>query len=134
MGCRRVIVLDTHAWVWYVDDPSQFAPKTLASIEASMAKGTVYVSSISIWEILMLESKSRLKFGVPADVWLDRCDATGLFNYVPVANAISRLAVSLGLHGDPADRFIAATAVYLGATLVTKDRRLRASRKITTLW
>ena len=35
---------------------------------------------------------------------------------------------------DPADRFIAATSVYLGATLITKDRKLRNSRKVRTLW
>ncbi|MBN1674851.1 MAG: PIN domain-containing protein [Kiritimatiellae bacterium] len=48
--------------------------------------------------------------------------------------AIARLAVSMALHADPADRLIAATAAYLGARLVTKDRRLRASAKVKCLW
>lgn len=129
-----MIVLDTHAWIWYVDDPGKFGATALSAVESAVETGDLYVSSISMWEVLMLEKKNRLKLAIPVDVWLDRCEATGLFSFVPVGNAISRLAVSLELHGDPADRFIAATAVYVGATLVTKDRKLRASRKVSTLW
>ena len=49
-------------------------------------------------------------------------------------NSICKMSVSMGLHADSADRFIAATSVHLGATLITKDKKLRASRKIDTLW
>lgn len=129
-----MIVLDTHAWIWYVDDPGKLGSKALAAVELAVEAGELYVSCISTWEVLMLEQKQRLKLAIPADVWLDRCQATGVFSFVPVDNTISRLSVSLGLHGDPADRLIAATAISLGATLITKDRRLRASRKIRTLW
>lgn len=129
-----MIVLDTHAWIWYVDDPAKLRPKARNAVEAAADSGELYVSCISTWEILMLEKKQRLELVIPAEIWLDRCQDTGVFSFVPIDNAISRLSVSLGLHGDPADRFIAATAVYLGATLVTKDRRLRDSRKVSTLW
>ena len=129
-----MIVLDTHAWIWFVDDPAMLRPKARNAVEAAIEAGDLYVSCISTWEILMLERKQRLELAIPAEIWLDRCQVTGVFSFVPVDNAISRLSVSLGLHGDPADRFIAATAVYLGATLITKDRRLRDSRKVPTLW
>ncbi len=129
-----MIVLDTHAWVWFVDSPDKIRPNTRETIESALAEKRLYVSSISVWEVLMLESKKRLTFAVPADTWLGRAEETGLFAFVPLDNAICRTSVALGLHGDPADRFIAATAVHLGATLVTKDRKLRTSRKVHTLW
>lgn len=45
----------------------------------------------------------------------------------PVNGDIAILAVGLsGLHGDPADRFIAASAIRHDATLVTADTRLLA--------
>jgi len=37
-------------------------------------------------------------------------------------------------HPDPADRFIAATALRTGAVLVTKDERLRAYPGVATIW
>lgn len=37
---------------------------------------------------------------------------------------IALLSAGLDLHGDPADRFIAATAIAHRATLVTADERL----------
>lgn len=129
-----MIVLDTHAWIWFVDQPELLPPTTLQQVEAALTAGKVHVSSISVWEILMLEAKGRLSFRLPAQVWVERCEETDCFGFVPVNNPISRLSVSLGLHGDPADRFIAATAVYLGATLVTRDRRLRASPVVQTTW
>ena len=82
----------------------------------------------------MLVSKQRLLLSIPVDTWLERCENTGLFSFVPLDNSICRLLVSMELHGDPADRFIAATALHLGASLVTKDKKLRLSRKVQTIW
>jgi PIN domain nuclease of toxin-antitoxin system len=44
---------------------------------------------------------------------------------LPLTGAIAIMAAELeGLHADPADRFIAATAIVHDATLVTADVRL----------
>ncbi|MCK5529212.1 MAG: type II toxin-antitoxin system VapC family toxin [Kiritimatiellae bacterium] len=129
-----MIVLDTHAWLWFVDEPTKLSKEALSSIETAIANQQLYVSSISTWEILLLEKKGRLKLAIPAEIWLERCEKTNLFSFIPIDNAISRISVSLNIHADPADRFIAATAIYLGATLITKDRKLRATRKIETIW
>jgi PIN domain nuclease of toxin-antitoxin system len=37
-------------------------------------------------------------------------------------------------HSDPADRIIIATAVQLGATLITRDDKLRAYPHVKTEW
>jgi PIN domain nuclease of toxin-antitoxin system len=36
--------------------------------------------------------------------------------------------------GDPADRIIIATALTLGAKLVTADERLRVSSQVVSVW
>ena len=41
---------------------------------------------------------------------------------------------ALDLHGDPADRMIAATTLAHRARLVTKDERLRAVQALDTVW
>jgi PIN domain nuclease of toxin-antitoxin system len=129
-----MIVLDTHAWIWFVDDPSKLSRKLLDAVDVSIENQNLYISSISVWEVMLLVSKNRLRFAVPVESWLERCEKTGLFSFIPVDNAISKLSVNMSLHGDPADRFIAATAVHLGARLATKDKKLRASHKVETLW
>ncbi|MGH7654956.1 MAG: PIN domain-containing protein, partial [Gemmatimonadaceae bacterium] len=58
------------------------------------------------------------------------------FEFIPVDNRISLRAVSLNdfVHKDPADRIIAATALGVGASLVTADERLHAYRPLKTIW
>ena len=129
-----MIVLDTHAFIWYVDNPSMLSKKALSLIDLHIPDGNVYISSISTWEILTLAAKGRIEFSIPADVWIERCEKSGVFQFIPLDNTICRLSTSLGLHGDPADRFISATSIYMGAPLITKDRKLRQSKKVTTIW
>lgn len=129
-----MIILDTHAWIWFIDDPDKIGSKALTAIEKALLNQKLYISSISAWEMLLLEKKGRLKLAIPAEVWLERCEKTNLFTFIPVNNTISRISVSLDIHADPADRFIAATTIYLGGTLITKDRKLRTSKKVKTLW
>ncbi|HEX7479100.1 MAG TPA: PIN domain-containing protein [Polyangiales bacterium] len=55
---------------------------------------------------------------------------------IPVSDSIATEAGLLGssFHGDPADRIIVATALELRGTLVTKDERIRESKRVSTLW
>jgi PIN domain nuclease of toxin-antitoxin system len=70
----------------------------------------------------------------PAD-WLARVEALPFVRFVPVDNRIALRSVGLrAAHDDPADRMIAATALILGAPLVTKDGRLRRLEGLRTLW
>jgi PIN domain nuclease of toxin-antitoxin system len=38
------------------------------------------------------------------------------------------------LHGDPADRLIVATALAVGAPIVTRDAQIRNSKLVETVW
>ena len=50
-GPMSAVVLDTHAWLWWVDDPSRLGKAARETIEAA---GSVGVSAISCWEVAML--------------------------------------------------------------------------------
>ena len=128
-----MIVLDTHIWVGYIDDPASL-PKQ--AIDAIRGRGEpVGISSISVWEVFMLEQRGRLVLRIPARVWIEKCERLALFHFVPVDNIIARIAVELPapLHADPADRIIIATALSLGATLVTRDRKIIDYPHVKTL-
>lgn len=129
-----MILLDTHAWVWWIDGSRELSKKARAAIDAAVRDGPVSVSAISCWEIGMLVRAGRLELTTPAADWVARCEALAFFSVVPVDARIAVRATELPpLHEDPADRIIVSTAVGLGAALVTKDRRIRAY-DVTTVW
>lgn len=121
-----MIVLDTHIWIWYIDRPDLLSQNALQAIEKAKQNDSVYISSISSWEIYMLEKKGRLKFKITASLWIEKCERLSFFRFVPVDNGIVKMAVELNemLHSDPADRIIIATAKSLGIPLVTKDEKI----------
>jgi PIN domain nuclease of toxin-antitoxin system len=132
-----VILLDTHALVWWASDPGQIPARARRRIEdAAESADGVAVSSITVWEIAMLVSRDRLRLTIPLDAWLAHLEALPSLRFIAVSNQIALGAVRLdGFPGrDPADRMIVATAILLGATLVTADRRLRAYRPVSTVW
>jgi PIN domain nuclease of toxin-antitoxin system len=132
-----VIVLDTHALVWWVSDPAQLPAKSRRLVErAAEQAGSLAVSCISVWEIAMLVARGRLTLTVPVETWLSALQSLSSLTFVPVDNAIAVRAVSLSgfPHKDPADRFIVATVLETGGTLITADRRLRGYKEIATAW
>jgi PIN domain nuclease of toxin-antitoxin system len=133
MGRREVIVLDTHAWLWWAADRAKL-PKKLQRRLSSARE--LAISAISCWEVGMLVERGRLR--LRGDTRMGIRDALSLdkLRVIPVTDAIAIEAGLLGpsFHGDPADRLIVATALDLCATLVTKDERIRRSKLVVTLW
>ncbi len=123
----ELLVLDTHIWIWAINgNEERLSQQCLEAIKQAGANGCLGVSAISVWEVGMLESKGRVHFQKVCMDWVrDALSAPGL-RLIPLTPEIaiesSRLPGTL--HGDPADRMLAATARILGATLVTKDRQL----------
>ncbi len=119
-----MILLDTHVLVWALNDDRKLGRKSRALIERNWAAGEVTVSAILFWEAGMLHSRRRLKLPSPAKNWRDEVLAAGV-REIPLDGAIAVRALDLeGLPDDPADRFIAATAILNGAALLTADEKL----------
>jgi PIN domain nuclease of toxin-antitoxin system len=131
-----LIVLDTHVWVWWVASPERLSPSARQRIDAEMNEAPVYVSSISCWEVSLLVKRGRLELTLDVEDWIARSESLPFVRFTPVDNQIAVLSNRLPgeFHEDPADRIIAATASVLGATLVTKDRKLRDYPHVETFW
>lgn len=132
-----MILLDTHAWVWYIGDPGRLSPVALTALDSERALGRpLLISCISTWEVALLVTRGRLDLTMDCRDWIGRCEALPFLRFIPADNAILLRSVLLEppLHPDPADRIIAATALVHGATLVTADGRLRAHPGLSTLW
>ncbi|OQB94635.1 MAG: hypothetical protein BWX84_00142 [Verrucomicrobia bacterium ADurb.Bin118] len=84
----------------------------------------------------MLVDKGRLSLAIAPEVWITRCEKLSVLQFEPVNNDIARISVTecAALHADPADRIIVATALYLGASVVTRDEKIRASSVVRCIW
>lgn len=118
------LVLDTNALLWSLENDHQLGARARQAIEHASQTGQLMVSAASYWEVAMLVVKGRLAFHRPVHQW--RLDAirSGI-EEVPIDGELAVESVTLsGLHGDPMDRLIVATAIRMQATLVTSDARL----------
>ena len=122
-------LLDTHIWLWGMLEPNRIGPKTL--LELRNSANEIWLSPISIWEALLLNAKGKIHLSLDLVEWL--AESTAGTCEAPLTHEIALVAQQLPLHGDPADRFLAATAKVLDLTLVTADERLLGLGNIRTL-
>jgi PIN domain nuclease of toxin-antitoxin system len=119
----EVILLDTHALVWFTTDAG-LGKRSQALADQALANDRLAVSAISFWEIALLIVKNRLKSIDSAEKLREHVLDSGIIE-LPVTGEIVLRAVDIAnLPDDPADRFIMATAIVHGATLMTADDRL----------
>ncbi|MGD0844512.1 MAG: type II toxin-antitoxin system VapC family toxin [Geobacteraceae bacterium] len=131
-----MIVLDTHAWVWWVSNPEMLSDTARKAVDEAAGKNELFVSMISVWEVAMLVEKERLSLALDVRDWICRSETLPFVTFVPLSTAIAVKSVRLpGFpHGDPADRIIVATALSLGARLVTRDEKLLNFAPCRAIW
>jgi PIN domain nuclease of toxin-antitoxin system len=68
LGRLPLIVLDTHAWIWYAANDPRLTRRARAHIKRVEALG---VHPISCWEVAMLTEHGRLRlaFDVSKVIW-----------------------------------------------------------------
>ncbi len=121
-----MLLLDTNALLWLSGGNTRMGRAARAAVQAAVDNNEALFSAVSVWEVALLVKKGRYALGQPIELWRGDVVAAGLKETV-LDGAMAALAVSLpNLHDDPADRFIAATSLRLGAQLVTSDKRLIA--------
>lgn len=131
-----MIVLDTHAWIWFISNPEYLSKRAEKAVNVAVNDKSILVSSISAWELALLVKKKRLKLTLEVADWIAKSEGLPFIQFVPVTNSIAVKSVNLPLplHPDPADRIIIATALSVGAPLVTKDKKLLEYSAIKTIW
>ncbi len=121
------LLLDTHVWVWMLnDDIRAHRSKAMPVIESSAKTNRVQVSWVSIWEVSMLDAHHRITLPVPLVEWIDRAihaPGVSLADLHP-SILIESSRLPGGFHSDPMDCILVATARYFNATLVTADKKI----------
>jgi len=128
-----VIVLDTHAWIWYASEDPRLSKRAKARIHRAEALG---IHPVSCWEVAMLSNSGRLKLSVEVSSWVEHALERPKVELLPFTPSAAIRAAGLGgsFPGDPADRFIVASALEMKVPLVTRDRRITEWSHVETIW
>lgn len=123
-----MILLDTHIWVWWVQDPHKLSQPHRSKLQEQEQAGEIGVSAISLWEIAKLVELGRLSLPCSVENWLAQALTYPGITLLPltVEIAVSSTRLPDGFHRDPADQIIVATARVLDCPLMTVDQRIRA--------
>ena len=127
-----MIVLDTHAWLWWLSEPDQLGRAAVKRIQGSDRIG---IAAVSCFEIAAAVAKGRITLDRGTLEWLQQALSAPRLELLPLTPVIAVKATMLGrFYGDPADRLIVATAILESAVLVTKDQRIRKYEAVSTIW
>lgn len=131
---RDVIVLDTHALLWWALDPAKLSEKA-ETVCRQMEKDGAFASAISVWELGVKVKNGKLELGVSIDEFVRRLQLGNVVELVPVDSSVWLRTVNLKWqHRDPADRVIVATALEKGLSLLTKDETMHAYSGVHCVW
>jgi PIN domain nuclease of toxin-antitoxin system len=133
MGRDRMILLDTHIWIWWVDNSPRLTNPQRSWIDQHQEDG-LGLSVISCWEVAKAVESGRLSLSIPVQDWLNVAIAypgIRLFDLtIPIIVESTQLA---GFHRDPGDQLIVATARICQIPLLTADIKILAYPDVITL-
>jgi len=130
-----VILLDTHIWIWWVNDSRDLslAKRKIISSHESTGLG---VSAISCWEVAKLVEKGRLVLTLPVEQWIEQAIAHPAIRLLPLdpQSAVASTQLPQPFHSDPADQIIVATARSLNCPLATDDSKILSYPHVELVW
>jgi PIN domain nuclease of toxin-antitoxin system len=116
-------LLDTHIWLWAATEPHKLTSTVHTMLNSPESER--FLSPISLWELSVLVGKKRFTLKDDFVVWVQRSISDLNLKESPLSWKIAfEMSYILPNHKDPADRFLAATAVAYDLTLVTNDQKL----------
>ena len=113
------LLLDTHAFVWWLSDVSELAEGARSAI--ADPRNDIFVSAITGWEIAVKRARGRM---TAPDNLTAMVEEKG-FTHLPLTFFHAEQAGVLPMHHrDPFDRMLVAQAQVEGLVLVTRDDRI----------
>lgn len=119
------LLLDTHAFLWWVSDDPALPNRVRRQLSAP--RNEVFVSAVSVWEIVVKAALGKLTIPLPAERFVPEQLVANGFEALPLsithALAVDRLPAH---HRDPYDRLLVAQAVTEGMTIASGDQQIAA--------
>jgi PIN domain nuclease of toxin-antitoxin system len=126
------LLLDTHAFLWWLTDDEQLSPRAKRVIRDG--NNQVFFSVASAWEIAIKAKLGRVTLPEDPERFIPDQLEVNAFEVLPVRLPHALRVASLpGVHADPFDRLLVAQALVEDLTVVSKDRRL-GRYPVRVLW
>ena len=122
-----MFLLDTHVWLWGLEhEKGRLGRRTLTLLERWAGQDALRISPLSVFEVVTLCTAGRLRLSRPVEQWVNAALAADGTRVAPLSvEAVVDAGVISAAHlADSIDRLLVATARQMGATLVTRDRRI----------
>lgn len=114
------LLLDAHALIWSVDDPSKLGPD--ATVAMRDESNDLLLSAGTIWEVSIKVGLRKLELSLPFEQWMDRAIADLGVVLLPISVAHADAQMKLPRHhGDPFDRLLAGQAKVENLSIVSGD-------------
>lgn len=128
-----MIVLDTHIWVWWVQNDVKLTKQQQQWLQNYESDG-LGISILSCWEVAKLVEKNRLVLPLAIDLWLETALAYPGVQLLNISLPIIVDSTNLsGFHSDPFDQMIVATARFYNCPLLTADAKILKYPNVQTL-
>ncbi len=119
------ILLDTHTFLWYVEDSPQISAAALEIINDG--DNEIFISITSAWEIAIKFGLGKLKLQEPFEIFMARQPALNNFEWLEISlRHLSILPTLPQHHRDPFDRLLIAQAQSENLILLSADSALDA--------
>jgi len=125
-------VTDTHALVWYFTDDLRLGKKALEAFEKTTDEGIIIVPSIVLAEIIFISKKGRIT--LTFDETIKKIVEYKNFDIASLDSDILKIANKIEPDMEMHDKLIVATSLYFNAGLITRDRRIKESGIVSTIW
>jgi PIN domain nuclease of toxin-antitoxin system len=130
-------MLDTHVLVWLASDPGKLSKRAADSIRQASHQGGLAIAAITLWEISWLATNRRVQISGTVESFVEKISSrtTILPITVRIATLANQFTAAYSRDSrDPCDRLIGATALSEGIALITKDKNIRQSGELQTIW
>jgi PIN domain nuclease of toxin-antitoxin system len=119
------ILLATHIFLWFISGDTQLSADVRDVIRDP--DNEVYLSAISVWEILVKYQLGKLPLPEHPETYLPKQrDLHQILSLVLDENSVAQLTKLPPLHRDPFDRMLICQALQNGLTIATVDAAVRA--------
>jgi PIN domain nuclease of toxin-antitoxin system len=120
-----VLLLDTHVWIWWIEQDGRLPRLLTEAIENF--DGVVAVSTATIYETIILARRKRIELNRDIGDWIEHATRGADVGVLPLDSNIAQQAGNLPLHhSDPLNRLIIASAILHDAQLASADSKFPA--------
>ncbi len=126
------ILLDTCAFLWMTTDAPELSDK--AKILFQNTNNPVYLSSVSVWEIIVKHQLGKLPLPCAADDFIKKQCEKHFVEYLSLdEEAVFNLSRLPNYHRDPFDKMLICQAIAHDLTILTSDKMIM-QYPVATVW